>query len=267
MAKYSKQLHIRKNGVVTNIDLFTATTDITSGQYIGLRDGATKVYAPYGSTSDSLATNLRIRKNGSMYSILNTIRAAAGSFIFAASGQRNNGYSSNTTFTVPAGWTTIYVSACGAGGGSYNSAINNVKFGGCGAYCVQYPLAVTPGQVISITVGAGGRAGAVNSAAAASSGGFVGAATAGGDTIVGSLTLKGGGAANGSSVGAGGTITFSGSNAGMAGISDCSGDPQIIGSLGYTDHFGVWHWGGFGCAGSMGYESYGYQGLVVIEWF
>lgn len=83
------------------------------------------------------------------------------------------------TFTVPAGVTTIYITACaGGGGGGYNGS-----GGGCGGEAVlNYPAAVTSGQVISINIGSGGIGG-TNSQDA----------TNGGNTTIGSiLTLIGG---------------------------------------------------------------------------
>lgn len=70
MSKYSKKLHIRKSGSVQDINLYTATSDISSGQYIRLRDGSTLLYAALGSTTDSLASSLRVRKSGTVYAVL-----------------------------------------------------------------------------------------------------------------------------------------------------------------------------------------------------
>jgi len=94
---------------------------------------------------------------------------------------------SSGSFTVPAGVTTVYVSAVaggGGGGGSSggSSAIASGSGGGAaGQSIIRTPYAVTPLASIVVTIGAAG------SAASGASGG------AGGNTVVGSLvTLTGG---------------------------------------------------------------------------
>ena len=70
MSQYSKKLHVRKSGSVQDIDLYTNTSDISSGQYLRLRDGSTLLYAALGSTTDSSASSLRVRKSGTIYAVL-----------------------------------------------------------------------------------------------------------------------------------------------------------------------------------------------------
>lgn len=70
MGEYSKKLHIRKSGSVQDISLYTATSDIVSGQYIRLRDGSTLLYAALGNTTNPLVSSLRIRKGGTVYGVL-----------------------------------------------------------------------------------------------------------------------------------------------------------------------------------------------------
>ncbi len=69
MALYNKQLHVRKNGVVTNINLYTTASE-TGNLALGVKDGSTTVYAKLGVPTDSLASPLRVRKNGSIYAVL-----------------------------------------------------------------------------------------------------------------------------------------------------------------------------------------------------
>lgn len=98
-------------------------------------------------------------------------------------------FTSNGSFTVPAGVTTIYVSACAGGGGGGGNAtvgdpniISGAGGGGAGQSIICQEYAVTPGEVIPITIGAGGTAGAVNTVGGA-----------GGNTVVGVfVTLTGG---------------------------------------------------------------------------
>lgn len=69
MAEYSKKLHIRKSGTVTDIKLYTTTSEVGTN-YLSFRDGSTTVYAKLGATSDSNASALRVRKSGTTYAVL-----------------------------------------------------------------------------------------------------------------------------------------------------------------------------------------------------
>jgi hypothetical protein len=68
-------------------------------------------------------------------------------------------FTSSGTFTVPTGVTTILVTMCGGGGGyrkdSYNDKYSYIAGGG-GGYHLNTPVAVTPGNTLTINVGAGG---------------------------------------------------------------------------------------------------------------
>jgi hypothetical protein len=150
-------------------------------------------------------------------------------------------FSANGTFTVPAGITTIYVTACAGGGGGAGGASSSScggGGGGAGDFVFKSPYTVTPGASISITIGAAGTAGPANSAGGA-----------GGNTVIGSLvTLTGGtgGFAPGNSAipGAGG-----GGNTGGQGGS------IVIVSFGSSASFGTGGTGGacfLGLAGRGG---------------
>lgn len=119
-------------------------------------------------------------------------------------------FTSNGSFTVPPGVWTIHASGCAGGGGGssaigYNTgAIYSGGGGGAGQSIMRQAYGVTPGQVIAITIGAGGSGGAGAAVNAAGNTGL-----AGGNTVVGALvTLTGGGgssAATGSQPGLGGS--------------------------------------------------------------
>jgi len=201
-------------------------------------------------------------------------------------------FTSSGSFTVPAGVTTIYASGCAGGsggGGSNTTSSSNSGGGGGGGYgqsIQKVPYTVTPGQVIAITIGAGGSGGAIGTAGGA-----------GGSTIVGSLvTLAGGGggqpggAAGSTSAGGiggsgypyGGYGTDSGATAGVGG-----------GGWGASGPFGGGGSNGRGNGGTAisGRDAYGYgsggggaggvsqsvtgtgatggagmPGVVIIEW-
>ena len=91
-------------------------------------------------------------------------------------------FTSNGSFTVPSSISTIYVSGCAGGGGGGNvpntsaSVASGGGGGGAGQAIIKTTYSVTPGQVITCTIGAGGTAG-----------------VSGGNTVIGSLvTLTGG---------------------------------------------------------------------------
>jgi len=101
------------------------------------------------------------------------------------------------TFTVPDNVTTLYISACagggGGGGGAGNTTIGAAGScgggGGAGEFVTDEPIAVTPGQVIQITIGAEGSGGG----AGTQSGLSATPGSDGGDTVIGELlTLAGG---------------------------------------------------------------------------
>jgi len=187
-------------------------------------------------------------------------------------------FTSNGSFTVPAGVSTIYVSGCaggGGGGGSMNatsSVSGGSGGGGAGASTVRQAFSVTPGQSISITIGGAG------------SGGVQGNGTAGGNTVVGSLvTLPGGGGGVGGGAGtnSSGGIGGSGYPNGSHGNDVNSGASSIgtgNGGAGASCPFGGG--GGAGRSGTngglVGNAAYGFgsgggggagaPGFVIIEW-
>lgn len=70
----------------------------------------------------------------------------------------------STTWTVPPDVGCIWIDACGggSGGGGGDSTPGGGGGGGCAGFpCQQLPLAVTPGETLTLTIGAGGAGGAV----------------------------------------------------------------------------------------------------------
>lgn len=114
-------------------------------------------------------------------------------------------YDTSGDFTVPGGVESITVQAWGAGGGGGGSGTGSFGGGGGGAYASQ-TLAVSPGQVYTITVGTGGSGGdeasAVPSAGTDSSISLQGSGTA-------LVKAAGGSAGSGSNGGIGGTTANS----------------------------------------------------------
>ena len=107
-------------------------------------------------------------------------------------GQTVTTISTSGTWTVPAGVTSVTVSAYGAGGGSgyaKASSSDNASGGGGGGACAISTLTVSAGQVYTVTIGAGGSAGL-------------------------SLVANGGAGGTTSFVGTGGTVSANGGGGG-----------------------------------------------------
>jgi hypothetical protein len=139
-------------------------------------------------------------------------------------------FTSSSTWTAPAGVTSVSVAAIGGGAGGGGGSSDNVATsggggGGGGGAAANGTVTVIPGNVYTVTVGAGGAGGAGANAGggAASNGG------AGGDTwfdTSGTVLAKGGsagGGGNGSGISAAaggqasasiGSTTYSGGNGG-----------------------------------------------------
>jgi len=92
----------------------------------------------------------------------------------------------NSTFTVPSGVTSLHVLVVGGGGGGGNALAGG---GGAGGYVEAKEYPVTPGEVIPVTVGAGGGVAAQNPQYRP---GYNG-----GDSVFGSIRALGGGAGAG----------------------------------------------------------------------
>ena len=104
MAEYTKKLHIRKAGVVTDIKLYTTTAEV-GANYLTLKDGTTPVYAKLGVTTDANASALRIRKSSTVYAVLKEAATPIPSGYYDIPATHNTVFN----FTVPVGITKIFV--------------------------------------------------------------------------------------------------------------------------------------------------------------
>jgi len=138
--------------------------------------------------------------------------------------------SSSGTWTVPASVTSVKVTMMGAGGGGAGGCDYGCGGGGSGGYYSNKSLSVTPGDVISYSIGSGGSGG-----------------SAGGNTTFGSLTTTGGASHSGQSTAsnAGGTP---GGNAGQSGNRGECGSSGDGGDGGDSPIAGLGT-GGAGCCG------------------
>jgi hypothetical protein len=235
---------------VTSILIATGSKTFTADLSKSWQLGMTLKIASTASPTNSMLGDVTAYDSGTG-SLTVSVTAVAGSGTFASwtisqSGTATNfvtytqkgmqKFTANGNFTVPAGVTTIYVTAVaggggGGGGGASIATANAVGTGGggggSGAPLVWEAYTVTPGAVHAITIGDGGIAGTGASAGTndATAGGN------GGDTIIGTLaTLTGGsgggagqlaslslvtGGAGGSGVPAGESSSFGGNTGGF----------------------------------------------------
>lgn len=155
-------------------------------------------------------------------------------------------------YVVPDGVYKLYIAACGGGAGGTGAAGDrysdltsvNGAGGGGGAAVLNYEILVNPGDILNITVGAGGAGGVTSDNPTAGANG--------GDTIIENyITLKGGNA--GAVVDTGPGYTFTGGKAGGTGGGD-GGGPELNGKDGILGKGGRYDGGshGGGGGGSIG---------------
>ena len=150
-------------------------------------------------------------------------------------------FTSNGTFTVPAGVTKILVTAFGGGGGGDRDG------GQGGSWILRKAFSVVPGTTIPITIGAGGT-GAENRGTST-------AGTDGGATVIGNLITLAGGVLGGRTIPVGHNGAPGGASGGASG-SDGKDSPMSYGGvLGFPDGSCI---GGGG--GGAGYERGGNGG-------
>lgn len=187
-----------------------------------------------GITTSQIASSTITKGNLNLTSVIPTFQSQT--------------FTSNSTFTVPAGVTRLEVYGRGGagGGGGAGGAAGGTGSGGGGGGVASYPelatLGVSPGDVLTVTVGAGGAGGVGGET------GFDGAAgSRGSNTIVGALTFRGakGGGGGASNAGGGGGSTpdtFYGNKGGGGGASG--------GFNGDGGQDSIWNSGGAGGSGS-----------------
>lgn len=189
-------------------------------------------------------------------------------------------YTASGTYVVPAGVSQVEVELWGGGAGSYASYSTIPSGGGAGGGYARKRIAdLTPGQVIAVTVAAGG-AGGTTSGGAPTSGGtssfgtFV-SATGGSLNVLATTSDPLNGATPGG-IGVGGDINIAGSS-GQAGVLNQGGlggaapmgGTQNSGTTGVPGNFPGGGAAGAG-TGSNSATSYngaaGAGGLVVVRW-
>jgi len=189
-------------------------------------------------------------------------------------------FTSSGNFVVPAGVTQVEVETWGGGSGTFASVPGLASGGGSGGgYGRKLITGLLPGQVVPVTVGAGGAAGSTSGAAAgpggtSSFGQFVNA-TGGSLNYLASTSAPENGATP-PGIGVGGDVNFVGS-AGQAGIYNQGGmgGASPIGGAqnsGTTGNAGIFPGGGAAGAGTGATLNTAFNGaaggggLVVVRW-
>ena len=128
--------------------------------------------------------------------------------------QTTNTFTTSSTWTAPAGVTTIQVEAWGGGAGGAstpNTNNTNAGGGGGGAYAIRNTVTVVPGTTYTITVGTGGGSGANGQSSTATFGGIT-ITAAGGSTGSSSSTTAGTGGLGGTIAASAGDLVYRGGN-------------------------------------------------------
>jgi hypothetical protein len=163
-------------------------------------------------------------------------------------------FASNSSWTVPAGVTSVEVLVVGGGGGGGS---RHGGGGGGGGVVSNVAYTTTPGAVMPITVGAGGQAGWYNGGVV--NYGCTGAGGPGGNSIFGTITAKGGGGgktydpctyvAGGSGGGGGGQGSSQSGGTATAGQGN-------VGGIGDPNYPGGGGGGGAGAVGGNYYDDF-----------
>lgn len=193
--------------------------------------------------------------------------------------RRSQRFTSNGNFTGPNFVTTGFVTIAGGGGGGGGSSVITGAGGGGGSGDCQYrvPVTLVPGQVYSVTVGAGGTPG--------TSGGTNGGN--GGDSVFGTEATAAGGGGGTGATSAGGYFgqASGGAPGGLGGQQGAdgfgnstyqasgTGGSNLLGSGGQTSPSvtgpglpGIGFGAGGGGGGGLQDGGSGAPGTVIVEW-
>lgn len=219
-------------GVITSV---TATAPITSTggltPNIALTTPVTAAYGGTGLSAVGTSGNV-LTSNGSAW-----VSSAAASSVSSI-----QAFTSDGTFTIPAGVTKVKVTVVGGGGGGTTATQSTGQGGGgAGGAAIKVITGLTPGGTVAVTVGLGGAA---ETAGSTSSFGAYCSATGGARAAVRTNNVGPGGAGG---TGTGGDINFTG-GAGSGG----SGVINVVAGVGGTGGNSIFGGGGLGGLGVNG---------------
>lgn len=242
----------------------TGVTSAVAGTGIGV-SGATGAVTFTNSGVTSIVAGSGITVSGATGAV--TVNASAG-------GINSQVFTSSGTFTIPSGVTKVKITALGGGGGGagvpgscgFTVAYN----GGYGGTAIAYVTGLTPGDTISITVGAAGTAGASGNNAGGTGGtssaaSYASASGGVGGGISGGINGAGGAGTIGTFLGKGspGGI-FSNVNGSLFGIGGAIRTSDGTGNAGTG--YGAPGSGGATSSGSSFAGGAGSAGMVLVEW-
>lgn len=253
----------------------------TTGTDSGAETLGGKIINPAGlgfaGTSGTTTVKASATASGALTLPAATGTLAIGNFAFQK-------FVANGTFTIPPGVTGVRVTLFGGGAGGGGATATNVGAGGgSGGYAIKYLSGLTPGNTITVTVGAGGTGvsgAAGNSGAAstiASGTQAITTVTANGGIGGGSqsaVPIGGGGAAaistNGDINGAGvpGDTGFSTAAGVKGGSTMLGGAGNVVGgsTAGTSAVANTGSGGGGAGAGATNAGGNGAAGMVLFEW-
>jgi hypothetical protein len=227
---------------VGNLENLTITGNITSTGNLAIKTGANANTAATFHGNGITTFNGNIQVNGSVTSTIGSMNMRV--------------FTSNSTFTVPAGVTTVKATVVGGGGGSVGgvgpAGSNGAGAGGC---AIKIVSGLTPGANVTVTVGAGGTIGGT-----------------GGTSSFGTHCSATGGASGGTGgIGSNGDLNFAGGPGGFGATSyGAAGGSSYFGGGGTAYAAGRAYGGGAGGGGEGGESSYsgyaGAAGVVLVEW-
>lgn len=172
----------------------------------------------------------------------NTLISNGTSWVSSAApyaGSKGQIFTSSGTFTIPPSVTAIKVTVVGGGGGGAGctvAAACSVSLGGGGgggSMAIQFFSGLTPGNTLSVTIGAAGTAGGVNAAGGA---GGTSSVASGTQTIT--------------------TVSCPGGGGGTPAIANSTGSPSNLGSGGSTPTGGTINLPGYPYKGWAGASIY-----------
>lgn len=147
---------------------------MTAFSFVSLSDAVLAFKKPW---TYILARQLRDNLTASM-------QGASGAQPLAQQARSYQDFTASGTFTVPDYVTKVYVQVIGGGGGGGASMNSGVQTGGAAGGQAEGWVSVTPGALITVTIGAGGNGSAISADNA----------TAGAASSFGSSVVAGGGA-------------------------------------------------------------------------
>lgn len=248
---------------------FSAALTLTNGTNLIL-PGATNITTAAGDVADV------VYDGSNVWRVVNYVRAS-GQPLITSPIPTIQSFTSDGTFTVPAGVTKVKVTVVGGGaGGRTSSNSTGQGGGGSGGAAIKVITGLTPGGTVAVTVGTGGAAntnggtssfGAYCSATGGSSPatGGPGIGGAGGTATGGDINFTGGAGCAGSGVsgqvngasGNGGSSIFGGAGLGAAGTN--AANTAGAGAPGTGA-------GGAGGVGGPGTGGAGGSGIVIVEY-